>query len=935
MRSLRNRIALLLALASAVALGLMALQQRQFGDAVVGAIHSTVLNARLDQLTDELHDLHANNQRKAQAVTRWAHTDSSTLRRVLVDGDPTVAFASVIDRRGTVMASSDQARVGDVVRGAYLGDVFGQGMERAAVDGDRIAYAAPMGVAGTVEAALILEVPIAQLAHDLGEAEAAGVSAMLADADGHTLWHSPRGLLPGAGGEPTVSRNVPGTPFTVVASLHDDVISDGVRSALRNSLLVCGLLLVFAFGLQAFAVHRSFQPMRQLASAAVEVAGGNYKTRIPLSGFDELDGLAGAFNSMAESLAAGKASLEQEVADRTRAIEAANQEMTSRNRELAERSEELARHRYHEQSKGRALSALTADAELEDVVGAALAEMAGPVGAAVMICYRLEGADLVPVASYAASEQARTTAVPLAGMAEQALRKGRIEMLEGVPGEIPLRFDCLVAAGTPRALALVPLKVGNRPTGLLAVGALSRLPTDAATVLMDLAAPLALTMARRSLLDHTERIARELARRNEELRTQAEALEAQGEELKAQQQELSIKNQEVQKADKLKSEFLANMSHELRTPLNAVIGFSDLLLEDRATLSTTQQQWINDIQESGKHLLTLINRVLDLAKIEAGRTSFEFEAVDPADVVASAKTLVVPSAKKKMIEIGMVEEKCGAAWADRSHLHQVMLNLLANAVKFSPEGAAVEVGYAEETEEPALPATGGARTRGASTGQARFWVKDQGPGIDEETQRRLFEPFFQAESPLVKKHEGTGLGLAISRKLIEGMGGRIGVQSAPGAGTTFFFTLPLAKEQPAQDADAGPVEPPVFTGEGPLVLVVDDHDLNREVAREMLERRGCRVITAADGEEGVQRARRERPGLVLLDLAMPRMDGFAVARELKLDPETAKTPLVALTALAMRGDDQRVLQAGFDGYLPKPLERSALDATLSRIFAVS
>ena len=915
MKSLRNRIALLLAAASAVALGFVGLLQRQFGDTVVAAVRSTVLEARLDQLADELRDAHLANRRKALAVTRWEHTDSATLRRVLVDGDPGVELASVVDSRGVVRTSSDPARIGDRIHGAYLADVFAQGKERAAVEGERMIYAAPMGAGGEVDAAIVLRVPMAVMARHLAEVEAAGIASRLEDADGHTLWQSPRGEKPGAGGARAVSRPVPGTPFVLVASLLADDISGGVKGALRDSLLAFGLLLMFAFGVQAFAVRRAFQPLGQLAGAAAEVARGNYQARIPLSGYSELDGLAGAFNSMAESLAAGKASLEQEVVDRTRAMEAANQEMASRNRELAERSEELARHRYHEQSKGRALAALTEDAELEDVVGAALAEMAGPVGAAVMICYRLENAELVPVASYAASVQARKTALPLAGMAEQALRRGRIEMIDGVPGEIPLRFDCLVAAGTPRALALVPLKVGNRPTGLLAVGALSRLPPDAATVLMDLAAPLALTMARRSLLDHTERIARELARRNEELRTQAEALEAQGEELKTQQQELSIKNQEVQKADKLKSEFLANMSHELRTPLNAVIGFSDLLLEDRAALSPTQQQWIADIQESGKHLLTLINRVLDLAKIEAGRTSFEFEAVDPADMVASAKTLVVPSAKKKSIEVGVVEEQCGAAWADRSHLHQVMLNLLANAVKFSPEGAAVEIGYTQEND------------------QARFWVKDQGPGIDEETQRRLFEPFYQAESPLVKKHEGTGLGLAISRKLIEGMGGRIGLQSAPGAGATFFFTLPLAGARKARDAAAGPAEPPAFDGEGPLVLVVDDHDLNREVAREMLERRGCRVITAADGVEGVERARRDKPGLVLLDLAMPRMDGFAVARELKLDPVTAATPLVALTALAMRGDDERALQAGFDGYLPKPLERAALDATLSRIFS--
>src|SRR5205085_1971803 len=244
------------------------------------------------------------------------------------------------------------------------------------------------------------------------------------------------------------------------------------------------------------------------------------------------------------------------------------------------------------------------------------------------------------------------------------------EVLDEVPEGLDLRFDCLIAAGQPRAMALIPLKVGNRPTGILAVGALAPLPRDALTTLSDLASPLALTMARRSLLEHTERIARELARRNEELRDQAEALEAQGEELKAQQRELEVKNREVAKADKLKSEFLANMSHELRTPLNAVIGFSELLLEDHASLSHTQQQWVNDIQESGRHLLTLINRVLDLAKIEAGRTSFRPEAVAPADAVASACTLVRPSAQKRNIAIGVTEGPAPAVSADRGHLNQ-------------------------------------------------------------------------------------------------------------------------------------------------------------------------------------------------------------------------------------------------------------------------
>jgi signal transduction histidine kinase len=492
--------------------------------------------------------------------------------------------------------------------------------------------------------------------------------------------------------------------------------------------------------------------------------------------------LARSIEKMARSQSLG-GGLEAQVRERTQALE----EQARKARELAERSEELARHRYREQAKGRALAAFTAEGELDQVVGAALGEMAAPLRAAVMVCYRLDGAELVPVAGYAASEATLKNPVPLGGMAQQALRHGRIETLEGLPDELELRFDVLLAAGRPRFLALVPLRVGNRSTGLLAVGAVAPLPDDALAMASDLAAPLALTMGRHALLEHTERIARELAHRNEELRTQAEALQAQGEELKVQQRELSLKNREVQKADQLKSEFLANMSHELRTPLNAVIGFSELLLEDGATLSELQRQWVRDIQGSGKHLLMLINRVLDLAKIEAGRTTFQLEALAPADAVESACALVRPTARKRNIVLGVVEHEARPVLADRSHIHQVLINLVSNAVKFSPDDAAVEVGFVEEKE------------------MVRFWVKDQGPGIDGPTQARLFQPFFQAESPLVKKHEGTGLGLAIARKLVEAQGGQIGLSSAPGQGTTFYFTLPVAPEAKALSIPENPV----------------------------------------------------------------------------------------------------------------------------------
>ncbi len=244
--------------------------------------------------------------------------------------------------------------------------------------------------------------------------------------------------------------------------------------------------------------------------------------------------------------------------------------------------------------------------------------------------------------------------------------------------------------------------------------------------------------------------------------------------------------------------------------------------------------------------------------------------------------------------------------ADRGKLRQILLNLLSNAVKFSDDRTIVEIGADD------------------APSAVRFWVRDAGPGMDEALIARLFQPFVQGESTLVKKHQGTGLGLAVSKRLVEHHGGTIEVESEPGKGSTFTITMPtVAASAPSktQDVFAGGAAPPAARHasgaapagtDGPTMLVVDDHDLNRELIRTLLERKGYRVLLAGSGETGIEIARRERPSLILLDLAMPGKDGFATARELKADGALAGTPLVAVTALAMRGDEERAKEAGFD-----------------------
>jgi len=412
-----------------------------------------------------------------------------------------------------------------------------------------------------------------------------------------------------------------------------------------------------------------------------------------------------------------------------------------------------------------------------------------------------------------------------------------------------------------------------------------------------------------------------LERRNEELRLQAEELLVQRQELQVQREDLETKNREVQRADQLKSEFLANMSHELRTPLNAIIGFSELLLEEaRQSLSPDHFKFVGDVHASGRHLLMLINDILDLAKIEAGRVELHLEPVAPGDAVAEAVALVGPQALQKTIEIRTQVAASAEVLADRGKLRQVLLNLLSNALKFSPERSSIHVGADD------------------APGAVRFWVRDEGPGMDETLLGRLFQPFVQGESALVKKHHGTGLGLAISKRLVEQHGGTIEVVSAAGGGSTFSFTIrgvAAAAPWAAGAMRSAPAVParavtPAAQGDGegrPLVLLIEDDAATVRLVRAYLHDAGYDLAEASTPAHGLELAHRLRPAAILLDLDLDGEDGLQLLERLKADPATRDIPVVIESVLA---EQRRGFLLGASDYLVKPLDRKRLLESMSR-----
>ncbi len=383
--------------------------------------------------------------------------------------------------------------------------------------------------------------------------------------------------------------------------------------------------------------------------------------------------------------------------------------------------------------------------------------------------------------------------------------------------------------------------------------------------------------------------------------------------------ELVAAKQVAETASIAKSAFLANMSHEIRTPMNGILGMSNILRRDG--VNSKQAQRLDIIDASAQHLLSVINDVLDISKIEAGKFTLEEVPVLVSGLLANVRSILAEPAKAKGVELMTeIDALPNQLTGDPTRLQQALLNYAANAVKFTEQGTVTLRALRQEDT--------------ADSVVVRFEVQDTGIGIAPEAMARLFNPFEQADNSMTRKYGGTGLGLAITRRLAELMGGSAGVESTPGAGSTFWFAARLMKcAEAAADPKVTSIDAEAEISRryaGQRILVVDDEPINREVARIQLEDINLLVDTAEDGEQAIRLVQQNRYAAILMDMQMPNLNGIEATRQIRRFAGGQEVAIIAMTANAFAEDRERCLQGGMDDFLTKPFKPEELFAILLR-----
>jgi PAS domain S-box-containing protein len=472
--------------------------------------------------------------------------------------------------------------------------------------------------------------------------------------------------------------------------------------------------------------------------------------------------------------------------------------------------------------------------------------------------------------------------------------------------------DChrdILAQFQVRANLVIPLLCGNNLWGLLCIHQCAHTrqwQEHEVNLIQQIAIQLAIAIQQASLYEQSQQ---EIAER------------------KQVQKQLTETNQQLARATRLKDEFLANMSHELRTPLNSILGMNEALQEGIfGSINEYQLKTLQTIENSSTHLLALINDILDVAKIESGQVTLEQTATDLDSLCQSSIAFVKQQALTKRIQlIPRIPKYLPEIMLDERRIRQVLINLLNNAVKFTLEGGTITLEVSQVQLESST-------TNLTSLNYLKIAVIDTGIGISAENIQKLFQPFIQIDSALNRQYNGTGLGLALVKRLVELHGGTVELTSELGVGSCFAINLPinigdpLIKEQPEQELSGQPQIGQSQTEEliSPLILLAEDNEANIATFSSYLKAKGYRILSATDGQQAIDLAKAEHPDLILMDIQMPVMDGMEAIKQIRLDPNLADIPIIALTALAMEGDRERCLAAGANEYLSKPIKLKIL-----------
>ncbi|XLZ67800.1 response regulator [Massilia sp. SR12] len=689
-------------------------------------------------------------------------------------------------------------------------------------------------------------------------------------------------------------------------------------------LLVAVALRVFYQRNVARPLHRALDSARALASsraghvAAVQaVAGGKLDHDFSPAPLPQMD-LRGVAHDEAGDLLHSVAAL----AETQRSFDQAFAQMTQalRDSNLAERERD-----WLKSSQNELNTVLRGEQELAAMGQRILTYVAERLGARVGALYadQGQGQGMRLLAGYGLA-QGRHTAqvVPGEGLAGQALRDGRRMLVEEVPPAYLAIASALGSAG-PSSVLVLPLQHGRNMVALMELGAF-RAFSEVELALLDLCAEaMAIGLEVNIARQRTRALLAETAQQAEELRVQQEELQQSNAELEERADQLERQREEIQRASAYKSEFMANMSHELRTPLNSMLILSSLLKENKGrNLSERQLEYAATIHHAGRDLLNLINDILDLAKMEAGKVELHIEPLPLAGLCGELAAQFLPQAEQKGLAFS-VERLPGTPEVvpmDGQRVQQVLRNLLSNALKFTHAGSvALRVSVVGE--------------------QLSFAVSDSGIGVAADKQVSIFEAFRQADGSISRHYGGTGLGLSISLQLARRMGGALHLHSREGEGSTFTFMLPLQPVQPvlegaASEDGAWPAGGAGGAGAGGggvvgrRILIVEDDPFFAQVLADLVLSRGYQPMLAHDGVQGLELARHEAPHAVLLDVMMARMDGWEVMRQLRQDPRASHLPVHFITCL---DELQRARDLGALGLLTKPASAEQLASVFDTI----